>query len=65
MRTRNNIVVAGILAAAVGGLLIADFVPPSVLAMRAGVTVAKASVSPTDLTMQAPHNLPVQQYDSH
>jgi hypothetical protein len=65
MRTRNYIVAAGILAAAAGGLLIANFVPPSVSALRAGVPVAEATVSASSMMMQAPRNLPVQQYDSH
>jgi hypothetical protein len=62
---RKKIAVAGILAAAAGGLLIASFAPASVSAPRAGTPVSEATVSPSALMMQAPRNLPVEQYDSH
>jgi hypothetical protein len=59
---RKKAVVAGILAAAAGGLLIANFVPSS---PRAGVPVVEGAVSPFAIMTQAPRDLPVEQYDSH
>ena len=53
MRTRKKIVVAGILAAATCGLLIAGFSAASVSAPRAGVPVAGATVNPSAKMMQA------------
>ena len=63
--SRKRIVAAGILAAAACGLLIANALPSSVSAPRASVLVGEATVSPFAMMMQAPHNLPVEQYDSH
>jgi hypothetical protein len=65
MRTGKRIIVAGILAAATCGLLIASFAAASVSAPRAGVPAVEATVSPVAMMMQAPRNLTVQQYDSH
>ncbi len=65
MRTKKKILVAGILAAASCGLLIASFSAASVPVPRAGVPVAGATVSPSAKMMQAARDLPVQQYDSY
>jgi uncharacterized oligopeptide transporter (OPT) family protein len=62
---RKKIVVAGILTAATCALLIAYFVPSSVSAPQAGAGVVAATVSPSAMMMQAPRDLPVEQYDSH
>ena len=61
----KKILVASILAAAGCGLLLANFVSSSVSAPKAGVAVVEATVSPSAMMMQAPLNLPVEQYDSH
>jgi hypothetical protein len=53
------------LAAAACGLLLANVLPSSVSAPRASVLGVEATVSPFAMMMQAPHNLPVEQYDSH
>jgi hypothetical protein len=65
MHTRKKIAAAGILAAATCGLLIAGFSAASVSAPRVGVPAVAATVSPSAMMMQAPRDLPVQQYDSH
>jgi hypothetical protein len=59
-----RIVVAGILIGACG-LLLANFVPASVSAPRAGIAVVEATVSPLAIMMQAPRNLPVEHYDAN
>ncbi len=62
---RKEIVAAGILATVACGLLLASFVPSSVSAPRASVLVGEAAISPLAMMMQAPLDLPVQQYDGH
>jgi hypothetical protein len=59
----KNIAVTGILAAAICGLLIANFAPASVSAPSTGIAL-EATVSPSALMAQAPLSLPVEQYDS-
>jgi hypothetical protein len=61
----TRIVVVSILLAAAGGLLLANFVPSSVSAPRANVLGGKSTVSPFAMMVQAPLNLPVEQYDSY
>ena len=58
-------VVISILAAAAGGLLLANFVSSSVSAPRANVLGGKATVSPFVMMVQAPLYLPVEQYASY
>ena len=61
----KRIVVASILAAAACGLLLANVLPSSVAAPRASVPRGEATVSPFVMMTHAPHNLPVEQYDSY
>jgi hypothetical protein len=61
----TRVVVAGILATAACGILVANFVPASVSARRASVPVTEAAIGPFGMMMQAPLNLPVEQYEAH
>jgi hypothetical protein len=56
---------ASLVASAACGLLLASFLTSSVLAPRASVIGGQATVSPFAMMMQAPLNLPVEQYDTH
>jgi hypothetical protein len=53
------------LAAAACGLLLTNVLPSSVSAPRASVLGVGATVSPFAMMRQAPHDLPVEQYDTH
>jgi hypothetical protein len=59
-----TVVVAGILAVAACGLLLANFVSSSVSAPGAGEPVVEATVNPLAMMMQAPVTLPLEQYDA-
>jgi hypothetical protein len=61
----KTVVVAGTLAVAACGLLLASVVPPSFSAPTASVPASEATISPLAMMMRAQRDLPVEQYDSH
>jgi hypothetical protein len=61
---KKGMVVAGILAAAVCGLLITTVLPASTAAPMASVAAGEATVSPFAMMMKAPRDLPSEQYDA-
>jgi hypothetical protein len=63
--SRKRILGASIVVAAATGVLLTSVLPSSVSPPTASVIGVKASVSPFAMMMQAPLNLPVEQYDTH
>jgi hypothetical protein len=61
----KRIVVAGALAVAACGFLLATVVPSSFSAPTASILAGEATISPLAMMTRAPRDLPVEQYDSH
>jgi hypothetical protein len=64
-RRFNKFIGASLLATGACGLLLGSFLTSSVLAPSASVIGGQPTVSPFAMMMQAPLNLPVEQYDTH